>query len=90
MKLVEEEKARVSNEKYQNDSSYSAHAHALQTFVEKVTVFRAATNYKDRALVTGFRCQLIQSASPTSSTVSAATSLQSDQHIYLHGSAQCS
>ena len=49
--LVEEEKARVSNEKYQNGSSYSAHAHALQTFVEKVTVFRAATNYKDQALV---------------------------------------
>ena len=49
--LVEEEKARVSNEKYQNESSYSAHAHALQTFVEKVTVFRAATNYKDPALV---------------------------------------
>ena len=49
--LVEEEKARVSNEKYQNDSSFSAHAHALQTFVEKVTVFRAATNYKDQALV---------------------------------------
>ncbi|KAF8816748.1 hypothetical protein BYT27DRAFT_7181181 [Phlegmacium glaucopus] len=48
--LVEEEKARVSNEKQQNDSSYSAHAHALQTFVEKVTVFRAATNYKDQAL----------------------------------------
>ena len=49
--LAEEEKARVSNEKYQNDSSYSAHAHALQTFVEKVTVFRAATNYQDQALV---------------------------------------
>jgi protein transport protein SEC31 len=49
--LVEEEKARVSNKKYQNNSSYSAHAHALQTFVEKVTVFRAATNYKDEALV---------------------------------------
>ena len=49
--LVEEEKARVSNEKYQNGSSYSAHAHALQTFVEKVTVFRAATNYKDPDLV---------------------------------------
>ena len=48
--LVEEEKARVSNEKHQNDSSYSAHAHALQTFVEKVTIFRAATNYKDEAL----------------------------------------
>ena len=49
--LVEEEKARISNEKYQNCSSYSAHAHALQTFVEKVTVFRAATNYKDQELV---------------------------------------
>ena len=48
--LVEEEKARVSNEQHQNDSSYSAHAHALQTFVEKVTVFRAATDYKDQAL----------------------------------------
>ena len=27
--MVEEEKARVSNEKHQNDSSYSVHAHAL-------------------------------------------------------------
>ena len=48
--LIEEEKARVSNEKHQNDSSYSAQARALQTFVEKVTIFRAATNYKDQVL----------------------------------------
>ena len=49
--LVEEEKARLSNEKYQSGSSYAAYAHALQTFVEKVTVFRAATDYKDQELV---------------------------------------
>ena len=48
--LAEEEKARASNEKYQTCSPYSAHVHALQTFVEKVTVFRAATNYNDQAL----------------------------------------
>ena len=30
---------------------YSAHAHPLQSFVEKVTVFRAPTNYEDVALI---------------------------------------
>ncbi|CAA7257388.1 unnamed protein product [Cyclocybe aegerita] len=48
--LVEEEKALVADPKNQGGTFYSAHAHALQTFVEKVTVFRAATNYKDQAL----------------------------------------
>ncbi|KAF8970326.1 hypothetical protein BDZ97DRAFT_1902055 [Flammula alnicola] len=48
--LLEEENALVADESYQNGSYYSAHAHALQSFVEKVTVFRSATNYKDEAL----------------------------------------
>ncbi|KAF9486167.1 hypothetical protein BDN70DRAFT_846626 [Pholiota conissans] len=48
--LVEEENALVSDEQNLNGTYYSAHAHALQTFVEKVTVFRAATNYKDDVL----------------------------------------
>ena len=31
-------------------SCYSAHAHALQTFIEKITIFRSATNYVDTDL----------------------------------------
>ncbi|KAF8886801.1 hypothetical protein BD779DRAFT_1673098 [Infundibulicybe gibba] len=45
---LEEERALVSEET--GGSHYSAHAQALQTFVEKVTVFRSATNYEDSDL----------------------------------------
>ncbi|KAF9527633.1 hypothetical protein CPB83DRAFT_815128 [Crepidotus variabilis] len=48
--MVEEEKSLVADESKKDSSYYSAHAHSLQTFVEKVTVFRAATSYKDDAL----------------------------------------
>ncbi|KAF9547194.1 hypothetical protein CPC08DRAFT_675391 [Agrocybe pediades] len=48
--LVQEEKALVNNAQDKIGSYYSAHAHALQTFIEKVTIFRAATSYKDEAL----------------------------------------
>ncbi|KAF8156599.1 hypothetical protein B0H34DRAFT_467700 [Crassisporium funariophilum] len=51
--LVEEEKTLITDEQHQSDSYYSSHVNALQTFVEKVTVFRAATNYKDEALQQG-------------------------------------
>ena len=33
-----------------SSSHYSAHAHALQTFIEKITIFRSATNYVDTDL----------------------------------------
>ncbi|TFK70699.1 hypothetical protein BDN72DRAFT_794932 [Pluteus cervinus] len=45
--LVEEEEAYVDDEKNEQGTYYTAHAHALQTFVEKVTVFRSATKYDD-------------------------------------------
>lgn len=48
--LSEEEKALVSGESGLAGSYYSAHAHALQSFIEKVTVFRSATKYKDEDL----------------------------------------
>lgn len=48
--LTEEENALVSEEKQLGGSHYSAHAHALQSFVEKVTVFRSATKYEDADL----------------------------------------
>ncbi|KAL0062586.1 protein transport protein S31 [Marasmius tenuissimus] len=41
-----EEEGRLL-EKGEVESQYAAHAHALQTFVEKVTVFRSATKYVD-------------------------------------------
>ncbi|RDB18645.1 Protein transport protein SEC31 [Hypsizygus marmoreus] len=44
--LAEEEKKLVSGPGV-TGSRFSAHTHALQSFVEKVTVFRAATKYKD-------------------------------------------
>lgn len=47
--LAEDE--AVSNEDEVSTSSrYTSHARALQTFIEKVTVFRAATNYIDADL----------------------------------------
>lgn len=47
--LTEEEKRLVTDESF-DGSLYTAHALALQTFVEKVTVFRKAINYVDEDL----------------------------------------
>ncbi|KAL0957912.1 hypothetical protein HGRIS_000093 [Hohenbuehelia grisea] len=51
--LVEEEKALVADDAKVAGSAYSAHAQALQTFVEKVTVFRSAIKYVDADLAAG-------------------------------------
>ncbi|KAJ7598386.1 hypothetical protein C8J56DRAFT_1157604 [Mycena floridula] len=48
--MVEEEEHLVADESRVNDSRYSTHAQVLQTFIEKVTVFRYATKYVDAAL----------------------------------------
>ena len=48
--LAEEEEAFTADESHADRSHYSAHAHALQSFIEKVTVFRAATKYDDADL----------------------------------------
>lgn len=48
--LSEEEKGLVSGENGSAGSYYSAHAHALQSFIEKVTIFRSATKYQDDQL----------------------------------------
>ncbi|KAI5981661.1 hypothetical protein EDC04DRAFT_2848364 [Pisolithus marmoratus] len=45
--MAEEEARRIHEQDALADSRYAAHAHALQTFVEKVTVFRGAVNYND-------------------------------------------
>ncbi|KAF9443094.1 hypothetical protein P691DRAFT_809519 [Macrolepiota fuliginosa MF-IS2] len=45
--LAEEEKTLVSGDGASAGSYYSAHAHALQSFIEKVTVFRSVTKYSD-------------------------------------------
>ena len=47
--MNEEEKSTIDGGDGQG-SRYSAHVHALQTFIEKVTVFRAATKYVDEDL----------------------------------------
>ena len=49
--LAEEEKRILADEAAPGVSRYTAHAHALQTFIEKVTVFRAAASYVDKDLV---------------------------------------
>lgn len=49
--LAEEEQQLSSTEEHQAESRYSAHTRALQSFVEKVTVFRSATKYEDVDLV---------------------------------------
>ena len=45
--LAEEEKLLLDDHDHLGGSQYAAHAHALQTFIEKVTVFRDATKYVD-------------------------------------------
>ncbi|KAI6026643.1 hypothetical protein BKA83DRAFT_95000 [Pisolithus microcarpus] len=45
--MVEEEARHIHEQDALAGSRYAAHVHALQTFVEKVTVFRGAVNYKD-------------------------------------------
>ncbi|KAF5344633.1 hypothetical protein D9756_011231 [Leucocoprinus leucothites] len=50
--LLEEEKNLIEDENGLAGPYYSAHAHALQSFIEKVTVFRSATSYKDDQLAT--------------------------------------
>ena len=48
--LTEEEVRILADETVSGVSRYTAHAHALQTFIEKVTVFRAAGSYVDKDL----------------------------------------
>ena len=48
--LAEEEKRILADDMAPGVSRYTAHARALQTFIEKVTVFRAAASYVDRDL----------------------------------------
>jgi protein transport protein SEC31 len=49
-----------------NSTRYSAHAHALQSFIEKVAVFTAATGYRD-----------VDLANPTESAVAAESGARS-------------
>ncbi|KAJ3833480.1 hypothetical protein F5878DRAFT_728797 [Lentinula raphanica] len=48
--LSEEEAALAMDENMSGGSQYTAHAFALQTFIEKVTIFRSATKYADADL----------------------------------------
>lgn len=49
--LTEEETRILADETASGVSRYTAHVQALQTFIEKVTVFRAAASYVDKDLV---------------------------------------
>jgi protein transport protein SEC31 len=46
--LAEEEKRVLADDTAPGVSRYTAHVRALQTFIEKVTVFRAAASYVDK------------------------------------------
>ncbi|KAI5121114.1 hypothetical protein M0805_002787 [Coniferiporia weirii] len=48
--MAEEEGRLLAGADEKSSSRYPAHAHALQTFMEKVTIFRGATNYTDADL----------------------------------------
>ncbi|KZO91995.1 hypothetical protein CALVIDRAFT_567736 [Calocera viscosa TUFC12733] len=48
--MKEEEEAAAQTVEGAKQSTYDAHAAALQTFIEKVTVFRGATSYVDTEL----------------------------------------
>ncbi|KAK7685054.1 hypothetical protein QCA50_011891 [Cerrena zonata] len=45
--LTEEERILLADKELLHGSRYTAHALALQTFIEKVTVFRSAISYED-------------------------------------------
>ena len=45
--MVEEESRRVQEEDSASDSRYTVHAHGLQAFEEKVTIFHGAVKYTD-------------------------------------------
>ncbi|KAG7440702.1 uncharacterized protein BT62DRAFT_937821 [Guyanagaster necrorhizus] len=45
--MAEQESVLLEDTKHQVDSYYTVHAQALQSFIEKVTVFRSATKYVD-------------------------------------------
>ena len=49
--LTEEEMRILAEETASGVSRYTAHVHALQSFIEKVTVFRAAASYVDKDLL---------------------------------------
>ncbi|KAL7283927.1 hypothetical protein ACG7TL_001199 [Trametes sanguinea] len=48
--LAEDEKRLIADQSHLDGSLYTAHAYALQTFIEKVTIFRKAINYVDEDL----------------------------------------
>ncbi|KAI8971291.1 hypothetical protein BD414DRAFT_540468 [Trametes punicea] len=48
--LAEDEKRLVADQEHLDGSRYTAHVIALQTFIEKVTIFRKAINYVDEDL----------------------------------------
>jgi protein transport protein SEC31 len=48
--LTEEEMRILADETASSISCYTAHVHALQTFIKMVTVFRAAASYVDKDL----------------------------------------
>ncbi|KAH8116058.1 WD40 repeat-like protein [Phellopilus nigrolimitatus] len=48
--MAEEEGRLLDGADEKSSLRYSAHAHALQTFMEKVTIFRSANNYADADL----------------------------------------
>ncbi|KAL4065959.1 hypothetical protein J3A83DRAFT_4432363 [Scleroderma citrinum] len=50
--MVEEEMCRTHEQDPLGNSKYTARAHALQTFIEKVTIFRGAVKYTDLDLTT--------------------------------------
>jgi protein transport protein SEC31 len=65
MEELAEEEARLVADERQNDlSRYTAHAYALQTLIEKVTVFRSATNYVDEDLSNAAATDAVSGALP--------------------------
>lgn len=48
--MAEEEACRVHGQHASKDTRYGTHAHALQSFIEKVTIFRCAVKFDDSDL----------------------------------------
>ncbi|KAI9061594.1 WD40 repeat-like protein [Trametes sanguinea] len=80
--LAEDEKRLVADQTHLDGSLYTAHAYALQTFIEKVTIFRKAINYA--ANETPTRSASLPSAVPA--VPSKAAPIASTSNAYAYGS----
>lgn len=68
---MREDESREEGEQQKGASRYSTHASALQTFMEKVAIFKSATGYVDRDLADATRSEAVAQAGARTYQLSA-------------------